>query len=75
MRNWQMAHEKMVRWEADGKMSEESKKSIESAWLDYFVTAHSRNLSSETIRKYKLLRNQMIAFAQHHGLRFLDQFD
>jgi integrase/recombinase XerD len=75
MRDWQRANEKMVRWEAEGKISEDSRKTIEDAWRDFFVTAESRKLSNETVRKYKHLRNQSVAYAETTGLRFLSQFD
>ena len=65
----------MVRWEAEGKISEDSRKTVESAWVDFLITADSRNLSAETIRKYKHLKKQMVAYAENVGLRFLTQFD
>jgi site-specific recombinase XerD len=75
MRDWQRANEKMVRWEAEGNISEDSRKTIEDAWRDFLITADARKLSHETIRKYKHLRKQMIAFAEGAGLRFLSQMD
>lgn len=75
MRDWKSANEKMVRWEAEGKISEDSRKTVESAWVDFLITADSRKLTAETIRKYKHLRNQMVAYAEGAGLRFLSQFD
>jgi hypothetical protein len=35
----------------------------------------ARKLSDSTIRKYKLLERQMMAFAEAAGLHFLPEFD
>jgi hypothetical protein len=51
MRDWKSANETMIRWEADGKISDDSRKTIEGAWADFLITADSRKLSAETVRK------------------------
>jgi site-specific recombinase XerD len=75
MRDWQRAHEKMLQWEADGKRAEESRKRIQPAWEDFLADMDARNLNDSTVRKYKLLRKQLEAFAQQKGFRFLDELD
>ncbi|MHB8485530.1 MAG: tyrosine-type recombinase/integrase [Candidatus Acidiferrales bacterium] len=45
-------------------------------WQDAFIkNARSENISEETIRKYKLLFKQLLAFAQEKGIRFPSELD
>lgn len=75
MRDWQRAHEKMLQWEADGRRADVARKTIEPAWEEFLADMNARNLNYSTVRKYKLLRKQLEAFALESGFRFLDELD
>ncbi len=74
----------------DGKKAEQIRQEMEAkekivqrhtaitltdAWTSEIADLKSRNLSPDTIRKYKLLERQMKAFADNRGLKLLHQFD
>jgi len=54
--------------------NEPGKKALADAWQDMIADLETR-ASYETVRKYKLLERQMIAFAQDNGLTDLEEFD
>lgn len=41
----------------------------------FLPTSEARKLHDGTVRKYKLLKRQMIDFCQRHGIRCLDELD
>lgn len=75
MRDWQRASEKMIQWEAEGKRVDQSRKTIGGAWEDFLADLESRNLRPATVRKYKLLRKHMDAFAAAKGFRHLEELN
>jgi hypothetical protein len=48
---------------------------LADAWTALVADLEARKLSYQTIRKYKLLKSQMIAFGKDRGLSLLSQFD
>lgn len=75
IRDWSKANDKMVKWEAEGKRTDDARKPIGDAWDVFLADLESRNLRISTIRKYKFLRKQLEAFSIDKGLRFLDELD
>lgn len=75
-RDWQRAQDKVRDWEAaDRETVVSTHKTIGDAWNDFIADIEARNLHESTIKKYKLMRRQMEAFANANGLRFLNDFD
>ncbi len=75
-RDWTKANQIIQVWEAEEKFTERSTPvTLDEAWESIHVEFMSRNLSHETIRKYKHLEKQMKAFAKDRGLIHLNQFD
>jgi integrase/recombinase XerD len=48
---------------------------LADAWTAMLADLEARKLSYQTIRKYKLLKSQMVAFGEGRGLSLLSQFD
>jgi integrase/recombinase XerD len=76
VRDWQRAQEMVREWEAeDRRTSHPEQKCTDAAWREFLVDMEARKLNDSTVRKYKLLKRQMEAFAQRRGIRFLPEFD
>lgn len=76
VRDWQRAQGMIREWEAeDRRISQPAQMSTEGAWKEFLADLEARKLHESTVRKYKLLRRQMEAFAQGRGLCFLAGFD
>jgi hypothetical protein len=76
LRDWNRAQELVRKWDVEGdKPKRRERVSIEDWKKRFLAVAEADNLSSETIRKYKLLFRQMDDFARNKGLRNADQFD
>jgi site-specific recombinase XerD len=67
------------RWELESEVPKDPERATIETWKTEFLadakSPSGRNLGSETYRKYVLLFKQLDAFAQHKGLRFVDQLD
>ena len=75
-RDWTRANRDVQKWEAAERMSEQGAPvSLADAWTSLIVDLEARKLSSETIRKYKLVKTRMTAFATDKGLSLLADFD
>jgi len=75
-RDWQRASEIVREREANGRRSVELEAmTLEAAWKEFLADIEARKLADSTIRKYKLLNRQMVAFAKERGFRFLIEFD
>ena len=76
LRDWNRAQELVRKWDVDGdKPKRREKLSIEDWKKKFLAVAEADNLSSETIRKYKLLFRQLDDFAKNKGFTSADQFD
>src|SRR5260370_21968517 len=75
-RDWTKANRDVQKWEAAERMSERGAPvSLADAWESFLADLEARKLSYETIRKYKLLKSRMTAFATDKGLCLLTDFD
>lgn len=75
-RDWTKANRDVQKWEAAERMSERGAPvSLADAWESFFADLEARKLSYETIRKYKLLKSRITAFAADKGLSLLADFD
>ncbi len=75
-RDWTKANREVQKWEAAERMSERGAPvSLADAWESFLADLEARKLSYETIRKYKLLKSRMTAFATDKGLCLLTDFD
>jgi integrase/recombinase XerD len=75
-RDWTKANREVQKWEAAERMSERGAPvSLADAWESFLADLEARKLSYETIRKYKLLKSRMTAFATDKGLCLLRDFD
>lgn len=75
-RDWTKANREVQKWEAAERMSEQGAPVLLAyAWENFLDDLEARKLSSETVRKYKLLKKRMTAFATDKGLGLLSDFD
>ena len=75
-RGWTEASRQVQEWEAAEQISERgAPMSLGDAWDNLVVDLEARKLSSQTIRKYKLLQRQMTAYGGERGVTLLSQFD
>jgi len=74
-RDWTKANREVQKWEAAERMSEcGAPVTLADAWESFLADLEARKLSFETIRKYKLLKKRMTAFAADKGLSLLADF-
>ena len=75
-RDWTKANQIVKGWEAEKRITEQGHAvTLAEAWTSIQTDFVARNLSPETISKYKLLQKQMTAFAVDRGLSLLSQFN
>jgi integrase/recombinase XerD len=75
LRDWSKAERIKIRME-DGEPTEHAATiTLAHAWTSLLADLEARKLSNQTIRKYKLLKRQMEAYATDRGLVRLPQFD
>lgn len=76
-RDWEDAKQALRDWEESGKIpAPTAKRTTIATWrVEYLTLAEANNLSSETLRKYRHLFNQLEAYAADKGLTFVDEFD
>jgi integrase/recombinase XerD len=76
LRDWNRVQELVRKWDVDGELPKKRERVTIEDWKTKFLAvAEADNLSTETIRKYKLLFKQMEEFARNKGLRYADQLD
>ena len=73
-RDWTKAQGIVREWEAEERVTE-PRVSTSTAWNQFIADLEARNLSNETVRKYRLLRKQMEAFGTAKGLTHPAAFD
>ena len=75
-RDWTKANRDVQKWEAAERVEEQGAPvSLTDAWESFLADLEARSLSHETIRKYKLLKTRMTAYAAEKGLILLVEFD
>lgn len=75
-RDSKKANQKVHEWESKERVIEPTDAvTLADAWISLLADLEARKLSTQTIRKYKLLERQMTTFGEDHGLRMLAQFD
>lgn len=75
-RDIKMASKKLHEWESKERIVERgTAATLDEAWMSMIADLEARKLSTETVRKYKLLERQMKEFARDRGLTMLAQFD
>jgi integrase len=78
LRDWQKAQERVREWEAKESIETERKPepvTVEQASKEFLSDAEARGLRASTLYKYRLLFEQIKAFASDVGSRFLKEFD
>jgi len=78
LRDWQKAQERVREWEAKGSIEMEREPesvAVEQATEEFLRDAEARSLRASTVYKYRLLFEQLKAFASNAGFRFLKEFD
>jgi integrase/recombinase XerD len=69
IRDWNRAQELVRRWDVDGEKPTQNVRTTIEQWRDQFLQdAVARNLSHGTMRLYKLLFRQLLAFAIERGI-------
>jgi integrase/recombinase XerD len=75
-RDWTKANRDVQKWEGAERVEEQGAPvSLIDAWESFLADLEARSLSHETVRKYKLLKRRMTAFAMEKGLTMLVDFD
>jgi integrase/recombinase XerD len=75
-RDSKKANEKVHEWESKEMVVERGAAvTLADAWTSMLADLEARQLSNQTIRKYKLLQRQMKAYGTERGLAMLAQFD
>jgi integrase/recombinase XerD len=73
-RDWTKANREVQKWEAQERVLERGAPvTLAHAW-DSLVADLETRTSPETVRKYKLLKRQMTAYAEGRGLMYLRDF-
>lgn len=74
-RDWRVAQIRAREWEAEGTAKRKSGNiTIEAACAAFRRDAEARGLSKPTLKKYRVLSDQLIAFAEAGGFQRLHQF-
>ena len=73
-RDSKKANEKLHEWESKERVVEPGAPvTLADAWTSLLADLEARKLSSQTIRKYKVLERQMKGYGEDHGLSLLAQ--
>jgi integrase/recombinase XerD len=76
IRDWNRAQELVRRWDVDGEKPTQKVRTTIEQWRDQFLQdAVARNLSHGTMRLYKLLFRQLLAFAIERGITLANYMD
>lgn len=78
MRDWEKASGKILEWESAGKVPAEDQATvtIEKATERFTIYAmKNRKLKKPTLKKYRVLFDQLKAFCQNRGIRYVSQFN
>jgi site-specific recombinase XerD len=72
-RDWQVAQMRARQLEADGISASIVPQTIEQASKKFLEDATARGLRESSLKKYRQVLKQLLAFAEHHGFAFLSQ--
>lgn len=75
-KDWQKASGKILEWESSGRVDPEKESTItvEKAVERFTIeVTKNRRLAKPTLKKYRVLFDQLRAFCQKHGYRFVSQ--
>lgn len=76
MRDWARAQDLVRQWDVEGQRPKQQTRTTIEQWRDQFLQdAEARSLSRGTIRLYKLLFRELIAFSTNRGYQFADKLD
>jgi integrase/recombinase XerD len=72
-RDWNQAQSIVRKWDVDGERPKARVRTTVEEWKDQFLKdAEARNLSNGTLRLYKLLFREVLAFTQDRGIKFVN---
>jgi site-specific recombinase XerD len=75
-RDWTKANREVQKWEAAERVKGQgASASLANAWESFLADLEARMVSFSTIGKYKLLKRQLTAYGEAHGLARLADFD
>lgn len=75
LKDWNRATDFIRRWETEGSAPKTTRITL-TEWQERFLQdAEARHLNTETIRKYKLLFKQLLAFAKDKGIQYVNEID
>lgn len=75
-RDWTKANREIQKWEAAERVREHGAPvSLADGWDSFLSDLEARKVSFSTIGKYKLLKRQLTAYGEAHGLTHLTDFD
>ncbi len=77
LKDWEKAQQKIREWEAVGTDAAQRQQNvlIEQTCEEFLADAEARRLRESTLKKYRVLLNQLRAFAADRGYRFIEQLD
>lgn len=77
LKDWEKAQQRIREWEAVGTDAAQREQNvlIEQACEEFLADAEARRLRESTLKKYRVLLNQLRAFAGDRGYRFIEQLD
>lgn len=80
LRDWQKAQDLIREWEAEGTppknpAQKSSSITVEQAREGFEKDAKARGLRESTLKKYRVLFKQLLAFSKFQGIAFINQFD
>jgi len=77
LRDWQRAQEMVREWEAEDRRTRQTEQqiTIKDAHRKFIADAEARKLNQSTLYKYRLLFQELDAFAEAYKLQFLAQLD
>lgn len=74
-KSWERATEIVRKWEEAGRICDVEPIKIEEAQRHFREDAAGRNLKPSTLKKYRVLFDQMNDFAKRKGLRYVTELD
>jgi integrase/recombinase XerD len=76
-RDWNRAQELVRKWDVEGDKPKAARKATIEEWKEQFLqdAEKGRHLSEGTLRLYKLLFRQLVAFADSKGIRLVNDLD
>ena len=73
--NWQVAIKRIRDWEIEGAVIEDTRVPVMEACAAFSSDAAARGLADETLKKHRVLFDQMKAFCEAEKIGFVQEFD